>query len=117
MSERVPTAVSLEDVRGLVAALEEVVAAAVASAARVTDDGKAIDDHQVHAERIAYVSTEIEACKAITAYATDARAARAADADLYAEEAAVFAGEVAARLYGSARVAAADFGLPWPVKP
>ena len=112
MSERVPTPVKLEDVRGLVSAIDEVVTAAVAAAARTTNSGKAIDDHQVHAERIAYVATELEACKAITAYAADARAAGAADANLYVEEAAVFAGEVAAKLYGSVRMAARDFALP-----
>ena len=43
MSERAPTPVRLEDVRGLVSAIEEVVSAAVAAAARMTDNGKAID--------------------------------------------------------------------------
>jgi len=112
MSERVPTPVKLEDVRGLVSAIDEVVTAAVTAAAHTTDKGKAIDDHQVHAERIAYVATELEACKAITAYAADAHAAGAAEADLYAEEAAAFVGEVAAKLYAAARVAARDFSLP-----
>lgn len=111
MSEASPRPVNLAEVDQLVAAIEEVSKAAVQAASRTTEKGTAIDAHQVHAERVAYLATEVEACKAIAAYARDAANAAADDADLYAEEAAVYAGEVAAKLYGNARFAEADFGL------
>ena len=112
MSSREFIPVRVEDVASLVTSIEQVVTAAVRSATLLTQNGKTIDDHQVHAERIAYVATELEACKAITAYARDAEAAGASDAALYAEQAGVYVGEVAARLYASALVASADFDLP-----
>ena len=34
----------------------------------ITEKGKGIDEHQVHAERLAYVSTEVEAARALLAY-------------------------------------------------
>ena len=41
---------------------------------RITDNGKGIDDHQVHTERLAYLATEVEAARALAAYATGAQA-------------------------------------------
>lgn len=112
MTDRALPPVRLDDVAALVAAIEDVVTAAVRSATELTQSGKGIDDHQVHSERIAYAATELEACKAITAYARDAASAGASDAALYAEQAAVYVGEVASRLHATALVAQADFKLP-----
>jgi (2S)-methylsuccinyl-CoA dehydrogenase len=111
MSEGTLRPVDLGDVDRLVGAIEAVVSDAVKAASQRTKQGAAIDEHQVHAERIAYVATELEGCKAMTAYARAAKAAGAADASLYAEQAGVYAGEVAAKLYASTRFAPADFGL------
>jgi alkylation response protein AidB-like acyl-CoA dehydrogenase len=36
---------------------------------RITDNGKGIDDHQVQTERLAYLATEVEAARALSAYA------------------------------------------------
>src|SRR5690242_12796577 len=57
------------------AALDE----ALAAGRRSTEQGKAIDDHQVHAERLAYAATEAAAAEAFAAYATARRDAGAAD--------------------------------------
>ena len=101
-----------EETRRIIDASRAALDTALGTGRRLTDGGRGIDEHQVHAERVAYAATELEACKAITAYARDAKAAKAPDAALYAEQAAVYVGEVAARLYASALVASADFGLP-----
>ena len=80
----------------LLSALERVVDAAVDNARKVTDRGKAIDDHQVHCERVSYLATELRAAKALTDYA--AAAAREAIADPQIRETAtIFAANVAAR--------------------
>ncbi len=42
---------------------------AIGAAKKATNDGKGIDDHQVHAERIAYAATEVAAAEALEAYA------------------------------------------------
>jgi alkylation response protein AidB-like acyl-CoA dehydrogenase len=34
----------------------------------MNEGGKGIDDHQVHAERLAYLSTEVEAARALLTY-------------------------------------------------
>ena len=112
MSDRSFSPARLEDVAVLTAAIGEVVDAAVKSASALTGEGNRIDDYQVHSERIAYAATELEACKALTAYARAAAEARAPDAALYVEQAAVYVGEVAAKLYGAAQVASQDFNLP-----
>lgn len=104
--------VSLDDVHRLVVAIGNVVDEAIASAARATNGGRAIDDHQVHSERIAYIATERKACDALLQYACDARAARAGDTSLYAAQAGAYAAEIAARLFASVMAAADDYALP-----
>src|SRR5439155_20802257 len=71
----------------------------------VTEQGKAIDEHQVHAERLAYAATELGAAEALATYAQerpDAHVARMA---------AAFAGEAAARLRAQVEAHHDDFGL------
>jgi len=77
---------------------------------RLTDGGKAIDDHQVHAERLAYAATEARAAEALDAYARARRDAGSPDetTDLMA---AAFAGEAAARLRGLIEAHRDDFGV------
>ncbi|MGH6799474.1 MAG: hypothetical protein ACREDI_13960, partial [Roseiarcus sp.] len=50
--------ISLADAQRLTAAAQGVLDRALAHAKAVTNGGKAIDEHQVHAERIAYAATE-----------------------------------------------------------
>jgi (2S)-methylsuccinyl-CoA dehydrogenase len=111
MSNSQPSPVSVDRIEALVAAVEAAVSEAVAVASRNTNGGRGIDDSQVHSERVAYAATQLEACKAIVQFAKDASAAGADDAPLYLEQAAVYAGEVAARLSGEMRAAADEYGL------
>ena len=83
--------------------------AALDAGRRALDGGKAIDEHQVHAERLAYAATEVAAAEALAAYARDRRAAGGAD-PITDAMASAFAAEVADRL--AARIAGHrdDFG-------
>ena len=75
--------------------------AVLAAGTTTTNGGKAIDDHQVHAERIAYAATEVAAAEALAAYAADRRAA--GRRRHHRQMAAAFAGEIAAKLRGDDR--------------
>src|SRR5262245_43416991 len=79
--------------------------AALAAGRRLTDGGKSIDEHQVHAERLAYAATEVAAAEALASYAggvgdatTDTMAA-------------AFAAEVADRLRKRVEGHREDFGV------
>ena len=111
MSEVTPSAVDAGEVESLVCTLESVIGEAVSKASALTENGRKIDDHQVHTERVAYAATEVEACRAILQYARDAADAGADDADLYAEQAAIYTGETAARLNAQIASAADDWGV------
>lgn len=111
MTEREAEKVRIEDVEALVGALDEVVRAAVESASRRTQGGKDIDSWQVHSERVAYAATEVLAAKSMVEYAK-AAAAAGTDASLFVDQAAVYAGETAAKLCGQLAAAAGDFDLP-----
>ncbi len=85
--------------------------AALEAGRRTTADGKAIDEHQVHAERLAYAATEVKAAEALAAYAGERRAAGAAD-EVTDQMAAAFVAEVADRLRGRIEAHREDFGVP-----
>src|SRR5262245_62849955 len=85
------------ETRTIIGAARAAIDEAIAAAKKVTQDGKAIDDHQVHAERVAYAATEVAAAEALAAYAAERRAAGQADATTD-RMAAAFAGEIAAKL-------------------
>lgn len=55
----------LSQVRTLISTFENVLNEALANAARQTNNGKDIDDFQVHCERLAYRTTEFRATKAL----------------------------------------------------
>ena len=81
--------------RTLVDAAQKAVGKAIKAAADLTDAGKTIDDHQVHAERIAQLATFARAAEELTAYCerrTDAKD-RVAEAQALA-----FAAEVVHKL-------------------
>jgi (2S)-methylsuccinyl-CoA dehydrogenase len=90
----------------IVPAIRGVLDEALAAGRRATDGGKAIDEHQVHAERLAYAATEAAAAEAFAAYARE----QANDAVIGAM-AAAFAGETAARLHGQIHAHRDDFGV------
>jgi (2S)-methylsuccinyl-CoA dehydrogenase len=84
---------------------------AIAAARTLTQDGKGIDDHQVHAERVAYAATEVAAAEALATYADERRAAGQPD-DTTDRMAAAFAGEIAAKLRATIDANEDDFGIP-----
>src|SRR5215831_18266521 len=99
------------EVSAILPALRAVMDSALEHGRRLTDGGRAIDEHQVHAERLAYAATEVKAAEALAAYAASRREAGAADAttDMMAG---AFAGEVAAKLRGAIEAHRDDFGVP-----
>ncbi|TMB04159.1 MAG: acyl-CoA dehydrogenase [Deltaproteobacteria bacterium] len=90
----------------IVPAVRAVLDEALAAGRRTTDGGKAIDEHQVHAERLAYAATEAAAAEALTTYARE----RAGD-EVIGRMAAAFAGEVASRLAAEIEGHRDDFGV------
>jgi len=70
-----------------------------------TNGGRAIDDHQVHAERLAYAATEVAAAEALAAYAAER------SDPTTGTMAAAFAGEIVARLRAGIEGHWEDFGV------
>src|SRR5258707_2559652 len=93
----------------IVSAARAVVDEAIAAAKKLTQDGKGIDDHQVHAERVAYAATEVAAAEALVAYARDQQAAGRADT-ITERMGGVFAAEIAAKLAAAIDAHEDDFG-------
>jgi len=95
----------------ILGAARAVIDEAIAAARTLTQNGKGIDEHQVHAERVAYAATEVAAAEALAAYARDRRAAGQGDetTDLMA---AAFAAEIAAKLAATLDAHEGDFGIP-----
>jgi (2S)-methylsuccinyl-CoA dehydrogenase len=75
----------------------EAAESAIAAAARLTENGRLIDDHQVHAERIALIATEARAAAELLAYAEEQASAGKADS-LAEDQALAFAAEAVHRL-------------------
>jgi (2S)-methylsuccinyl-CoA dehydrogenase len=94
----------------IVRATRAVVDEAIAAAKKVTQDGKGIDDHQVHAERVAYAATEVAAAEALAAYAREQKDAGRGDPTTEAM-ASVFAAEIAAKLSATIEAHEDDFGI------
>src|SRR5437870_9946267 len=90
----------------IIPAVRAVLDEALAAGRRTTDRGRAIDEHQVHAERLAYAATEAAAAEALAAYAR----ARAGD-ETVGRMAAAFAAEVASRLGAEIAGQRDDFGV------
>jgi (2S)-methylsuccinyl-CoA dehydrogenase len=87
--------------------LRRVVDAALARGREITERGEAIDRHQVHSERLAYLATETAAVEALLDYA----AVGAAHDPLAAESAVVFTAMVAARVRAQVAEHLDRFGL------
>ncbi len=88
---------SLAVARRLTEVAGEAARAAIAAASRLTDGGRLIDDHQVHAERIAQLATEARAATELLAYAENRAASGKPDA-LAQDQALAFAAEVVHKL-------------------
>ena len=94
-----------EETSVIVPALRAALDEALAAGRRVTEQGKGIDEHQVHAERLAYAATEVAAAEALATYARERPEA------LVERMAAAFAGEAAARLCAQIEAHRDDFGV------
>src|SRR3989304_9251202 len=103
---------ALASARRLADAAAEAVEGAVAAGARLTDGGKLIDEHQVHAERIAQLATEARAARELVAYG-ERQVLRGKDRrDALAEEQAfAFSAEVCHRLRAAVEADPEAFGL------
>jgi len=86
----------------IVPAIRAALDAALDAGRRTMARGKSIDEHQVHAERLAYAATEAAAAEALAACAGDESVERMA---------AAFAGEVASRLRAEIEGHRDDFGV------
>ena len=95
----------------IVDALQRVRDEALQHGRRLTDNGKGIDDHQVHAERLAYLATQVEAARSCLHYAQAAGANRADENGHTASMALGFAAEVGQRLVGQVGTHIEDFGF------
>jgi (2S)-methylsuccinyl-CoA dehydrogenase len=105
---------SLDDVARLIDATAAVLDAAVTHVRGVTANGRDIDDHQVHCERVAYLTTELAAARSLLDYAR-AQAAAAPD-PIVPHMAFAFAGEVAHRVTSATEAHRDDFGAgPGPL--
>jgi (2S)-methylsuccinyl-CoA dehydrogenase len=98
MSQATTRTESLAGARRLADAAGEAVESAIVAGARLTDGGKRIDEHQVHAERIAQLATGARAARELVAYAERQAAAGKPDA-LAEEQAFAFAAEVVHKLH------------------
>lgn len=99
---------TLQQATLIVDALQKVRDEALHHGRIVTEKGKGIDEHQVHAERLAYLSTEVEAARALLAYAQ--AAAQHGEADI-ADMTLGFVAEIGQKLLGQADTHQSDFGF------
>jgi (2S)-methylsuccinyl-CoA dehydrogenase len=93
----------------ILGATRAVIDEAIGAARKTTQDGKGIDDHQVHAERVAYAATEVAAAEALATYAKER------NDETTGRMAAAFAGEICAKLAATVEAHEADFGISGPV--
>ena len=102
---------TLQDAHALLGAAESLVEGVLARARAVTEGGRAIDDHQVLAERVAYAATEARAARELLAHGARVREEGRGDAHLEAVVAAATA-ELAASLRERLAPAIDDLGMP-----
>src|SRR5919108_25332 len=99
---------ALQQATTIVDALQKVRDEALHHGRASTDKGKGIDEHQVHAERLAYLATEVEAARALLAYAQAAHG----HGDVETGEMTLgFAAEIGHKTLGQVDVHLADFGF------
>lgn len=101
----------LEQTTLIVDALQRVRDAALDHGRTSTGNGKGIDEHQVHAERLAYLATEVEAARASLEYARTAGANGGDDTGHHAGLALGFAAEVGQRVSAHVDTHLEDFGF------
>jgi (2S)-methylsuccinyl-CoA dehydrogenase len=107
---KVSEVTALAAARRLADAADVAVSAVLEAGARLTDGGKRIDDHQVHAERIAQLATASRAAEQLAAYA-ERRAAAGKPDPLAEEQAYAFAAEVVHDLRSANEAGPGSFGI------
>jgi (2S)-methylsuccinyl-CoA dehydrogenase len=108
-AERIETE-TLAAARELADIAKDVSKSAVESASKMTDGGKNIDEHQVHAERIAQMATEARAASELAGYAE--AMASAGKRDVLAEdEALAFAAEILHKAHALIETDPETFGI------
>ncbi len=105
-----PALPTLDDARQVLAAADSLLAGALARARVLTQNGRAIDEHQVLAERVAYAATEARAARELIEYAAGVRSEGRGDAWLEAT-AAAGAAELVASLVARLTPAVDDLGI------
>jgi (2S)-methylsuccinyl-CoA dehydrogenase len=103
---------SLASARALSTLASRIVQDAIEAASRLTDDGRLIDEYQVHTERVAQGATEARAARELVNYAK-AQATDGKPDPMAEDQAFVFTAEVVHRL----RAAAAANGGAWGIDP
>lgn len=102
---------ALEQTALIVDALQQVRDAALDHGRTLTGNGKGIDEHQVHAERLAYLATEVEAARASLEYARTAGTNGGDDTGHHAGLALGFAAEVGQHAAAHVDTHLEDFGF------
>ncbi|GBD27504.1 (2S)-methylsuccinyl-CoA dehydrogenase [bacterium HR30] len=110
MSLREVSSLELHAIERLVNAAAAVVDDALAVARERTEHGKGIDNEQVHCERLAYTATEVQAARDLLAYAKAAQG-HTSESPMYADMAAVFAGEMVQKLGAAVDAHFSNFGV------
>src|SRR2546428_6969611 len=100
---------TLEAARRLSELATAAAGSAVESASRLTEGGKLIDEHQVHAERIAQLATEARAADELVRHA-EAQAGAGKPDGLAEEEAFVFAAESLHKARVAVEVSPEEYG-------
>ncbi len=101
---------TLASARKLADTAAQIADATLASAAKRMDGGRAIDDHQVHAERVAQIATEARAAQELVAYAQWQASAEKRDT-LVEDQAFAFAAEVVHKARSAIAANEEDFAL------
>ena len=101
----------LQETNLIVDALQKVRDEALHHGRTLTGNGKGIDDHQVHSERLAYLATEVEAARSSLHYAQAAKDNGGDDNGQHASMALGFAAEVGQKLVGQVSTHIEDFGF------
>ncbi len=98
----------LQQTETIIDAVQKVRDKALDHGRTLTNNGKGIDEYQVHSERLAYLATEVEAARALLAYAKEATNNGATG---IGDKALGFAAEVGQKLLGQTNIHLEDFGF------
>src|SRR5579883_2256826 len=110
MSTTAAREATIGEAEQLVGAAEDVMQTILAHGKAVTQNGRAIDDHQVLAQRIAYAATELRAARELVSYAQRAGAAGHGSAELESM-AVAFAAEIVQKLRSQIEASPESFGV------